>query len=151
MTDYVLLDANLIIYAFDSTATKENKDKAKNMLKKYLRNNDVVFAITPLIRYEVLRHPCFTDCNRYQKLESILNSYEVFDIDEKTTSLAISLYRYDVYTAKNANKNFEKRKFDTFHFATAKCNELDISSFDDHMDDIETLYQKYLVEINNSK
>ena len=108
----------------------------------------VAFAITPLIRYEILRHPSFTDQARYQKLEKILNGYKVFNINEEITNLATQLYRYDVHTATNKNKNFDKRRFDTFHFATAKSNDLEIKTFDSDLEKIEALYEKYREEVN---
>ena len=150
MAHYILLDANLIINAFDSTATKENRKKAQNIFKNLIESG-VAFAITPLIHYEILRHPHFTDHARYQKLETILNSYKVFNINEEITDLATQLYRYDVYTSTNAEKNFEKRRFDSFHFATAKCNELDICSFDKHLGQMEKLYKKYLEATDQPK
>ena len=150
MAHYILLDANLIINAFDPMATKENRKKAQNIFKNLIETG-VAFAITPLIRYEILRHPSFTDHARYKRLEAILDNYKVFNINEEITDLATQLYRYDVYTATNANKNFEKRRFDSFHFATAKCNELEICSFDKHLGQMEKLYKNYLKAINQSK
>jgi len=150
MTRYVLLDANLIINAFDSTVTTENRAKAQEIFKELLEAG-VAFAITPLIRYEILRHPSFTDQARYQKLESILNAYKVFNINEEITDLATQLYRYDVHTATNRDKNFDKRRFDTFHFSTAKSNDLEIISFDSDIEKIEKLYEKYLQEPDQSE
>ncbi|MDO4699278.1 MAG: hypothetical protein Q4A69_01140 [Moraxella sp.] len=52
---YVLLDSNILIGAFDGDLDNEKHQRAKNLFKELLKDDDVRIAITPLIRYEVLR------------------------------------------------------------------------------------------------
>lgn len=59
--------------------------------------------------------------------------------------MATDLYRLDKFEAesKGIAKNLEKRKFDVFHFATAKINGIELLSNDKHIDQMEGLYERY--------
>ncbi|OQX08717.1 MAG: hypothetical protein BWK73_24630 [Thiothrix lacustris] len=144
MTRRVLLDTNLLIAALDTagTTSAEQRAKAKEQIKKLMDDADVAVAITPLIRYEVLRGIAWDEVERYQQLQQILADFEEFDISRDVSELAANLYRFDVDKAKTLNepRNFEKRKFDVFHFASAQCNRLELAS---HDSDIAKLYQQY--------
>jgi hypothetical protein len=61
------------------------------------------------------------------------------------TDLATNLYRLDKHEAdsKGIPKNLEKRKFDVFHFATAKINGIELLSNDKHIGQMEDLYERY--------
>ena len=69
------------------------------------------------------------------------------DITKDVTDLATDLYRLDKYEAdsEGIKKNLEKRKFDVFHFATAKVNGIELLSNDKHILQLEALYQRYEV------
>lgn len=144
MTVKIFLDTNLIISAFDT----ENPEALEKM-SKLLSDDSVALFISPLVRYEVLRGIPFGECEKYKHLQEILDGFKELNIDRDISELASCLYQYDVYTANpKENRNFDKRGFDTFHFSTAKCNELVVDSNDSDIDKIEALYQNYLQEIS---
>ena len=147
MIKKVFLDANLIISAFDT-----GKPDARKKMHALLSNDDIALFISPLIRYEVLRGVPYGDTTKYAKLQKILDGFKELNIERDISELSSNLYRYDVHTANpKQNKNFDKRRFDTFHFATATCNKLDIESFDTDIGKIEALYKKYLKATDQSK
>lgn len=138
MTKTILLDANLLISAFD---TKEKV--AVEAMRKLLKDDSISLAITPLIRYEVLRSVEFTDDVLHEKLKERLNGFEEFDITRDISELSTALFRYAKSEGKVNPENVNKRSFDIFHWATAKCNELEIESNDGDIDRLETLYDEY--------
>ncbi|MDD5393559.1 MAG: PIN domain-containing protein [Thiothrix sp.] len=144
MTRRVLLDTNLLIAALDAggTTSDEQRTEAKQKLNALLSDATVALAITPLIRYEVLRGIAWDENERYQQLQQILADFEEFDISRDVSELAANLFRFDVNNAKTLKqpRNFEKRKFDVFHLASAQCNALELDSQDT---DIAKLYQQY--------
>jgi len=147
MTRKVLLDANLFIGAFDREATTspERKDEAKRVLGELLHDTTAVIFSTALIRYEVLRGVAWRSDENYQTLKGALCRFVELDISREVSDLAANLYRYDVHEAegKKENRNFEKRKFDVFHFATARCHGLELKSIDGDIETIENLYRRY--------
>lgn len=145
MTRKILLDTNLIIAAFDG-----NKPEAKNQLADLLNDENVAFAISPLIRYEVLRGVFFSDNEKYDHLKTILNGFEEFDISRDIATLSSHLFRFS-QSKKEDGKNalVNKRSFDVFHLATAKCNELELCSNDGDLGKLENLYQEWLSSNQN--
>ena len=147
MTRRVLLDTNLLIAAFDATSTtsEEKRTHAKTILSHLLSDNEVALAITPLIRYEVLRGVAWLNPENYQDLKNILSAFTEFDISREVSELAADLYRFDKHQAeqKNENKNLEKRKFDIFHLACSKCNHLELASQDTDIAKLNLLYCEY--------
>jgi predicted nucleic acid-binding protein len=135
----ILLDTNLIIAAFDG-----NNPEAKNQLAGLLNDENVAFAISPLIRYEVLRGVFFSDNEKYDYLKAILNGFEEFDISRDIAALSSHLFRFS-QSKKEDGKNalVNKRSFDVFHLATAKCNELELCSNDGDLSKLENLYQEW--------
>ncbi len=142
MTDY-LLDTNKLIYLSEQ-GDNANKREALEQIKNALQKDDSQLFVTPLIAYEFLRKPDWGDNNEHERLKNIIQQFEMLDITNSVAELASELYRFDVYESKqnNIEKNFDKRNFDTFHFATAKVNNLEVLSRDNHIEQIETLYQK---------
>ena len=138
MSKNILLDTNLIIAAFD---TKDSE--AQEQLRNLLEDEEVAFAISPLIRYEVLRGIAFSDDDKYIELQKILNDFEEFDIGRDVSELSARIFRY----AKQQERDIvNKRSFDVFHCATAKCNGLDICSNDSDIGKIDALCQEILDE-----
>lgn len=142
----VLLDANLLIGVFDDSGetSERQRNKSKVRMHELLTDPSVALAITPLIRYEVLRGIQWTDQEQYAALRSVLEDFEEFDISRDVSELAADLYRYDQYLSEqnNENKNLEKRKFDVFHFASAECNELELATEDGGFVKLQALYRK---------
>ena len=82
----------------------------------------------------------------------VLDSLTTLDISQSVADLAMNLYRLDKFEAEkaNLNKNVDKRRFDVFHFATAKINGIEMLSNDKHLPQLEALYQRYLDQQGNS-
>lgn len=148
MSQKILLDANLLIAAFDKngTTSAEKKAQAKNQLSEMLSAPDTVLFITPLIRYEVLRGIGWTETEDFALMQNILNQFPELDITRNVSELSANLFRFDRWESEQPPvqaRNLEKRKFDIFHFSSASCNELKLSSNDNDIDKITTLHQRY--------
>ena len=83
----VLLDTNLIIAAFDN-----KNQEAINQIKALLGDENVALAISPLIRYEVLRGVSYANNEQYNRLNSILNGFEEFNINRDIAALSSNLF-----------------------------------------------------------
>ncbi|PID62765.1 MAG: PIN domain-containing protein [Gammaproteobacteria bacterium] len=142
MADY-LLDTNQLIY-LSSQEDSANKKEALEKIRAVLQDDSSRLFVTPLIAYEFLRKPAWGNNKEYERLKTVTQQFEMLDITSEIAEVASKLYRFDVHNSqqKNGNKNFDKRNFDTFHFATAKVNGLHVLSKDKHMRALETLYQK---------
>lgn len=147
MTRKVLLDTNLLVAALDQEASTspEQYEQAIATLTALLESDDVALAITPLIRYEVLRGVAWQSRERYEALHEALAEFEEFDISREIAELAADLYRVDKLQADESGeqRNLEKRKFDVFHLASAKCNDLELASQDTDIAKLEKLHQTY--------
>ena len=148
MPKKLLLDANLLIAAFDDqgTTSAEEKAAAKRKLSQALEEPDTALALTPLIRYEVLRGVAWQDAERFNALQHALNQIEEFDIDRETAELAAALYRYHRNQLKKdvKGRNIDKRSFDVFHFAVAKRQQLEFYSQDEDKAWLDQLFHAYL-------
>lgn len=135
--NYVLLDANMLIGAFDHDANNPQHVAAKKQVKQLLSNNNIKIAITPLIRYEVLRgvrRISFAD------MQAILNDFEEFEITDIESTLASKIYRLGL--ASKPLVKLDKRSFDVFHYAVAKTQNLQLNSFDGDLTTIDNLYKQ---------
>lgn len=143
MTTY-LLDTNYLIYLLDENADKEKRKAVLQEFANLLSSTESKFVLTPLIRYEVLRGITFEENEKFHRLMQALAEFQTLDITNNVSDLAIELYRFDEYSARQAgqNKNLDKRKFDMFHYATAKVNQLPILSKDGDITQIDTLYER---------
>lgn len=148
MSKKVLLDTNLLIAAFDAagTTSQAKRNEARQTIQSLLADPDVnELLITPLIRYEVLRHPEWHNKERYAVLQRVLDGFGELDIQRQVSELAANLYRFDQHDAeeKRISRNLEKRKFDVFHLATAKAYGLELASDDSDIGKLEKLYVAY--------
>lgn len=147
MTRKVLLDTNLLVAALDQAASTsgEQRQQAIDILTPLLDSDNVALAITPLIRYEVLRGVAWQSQERYESLHEALADFEEFDISRDIAELAADLYRLDKFHAEDSRekRNLEKRKFDVFHLASAKCNDLELASQDTDIAKLEKLHRTY--------
>ena len=148
MMQHYLLDTNLIVAVFDenSTSSDEQKAASKALLEALIADDEVAFAISPLIRYEVLRGIDWQDSARLARLMDVLNRFEEFDIGKEVSMLAADLYRFSAFQDQQAgrSRNLDKRKFDVFHFATAQVNQLTLASADSDVAKIQRLHETYL-------
>lgn len=147
MTRKVLLDANLLIAAFDRSGSTapEMKQRAIQQLEALMQEPDIVLFITPLVRYEVLRGIAWQDARVWCEIAAILNEFPELEITRDISDLSANLFRFDKYQAeqKTEKRNLDKRKFDVFHFCCAHCNGLDIYSNDSDIAKVGQLHQHY--------
>lgn len=134
MTKKILLDTNLLIGALDGDPDNEQHQKAEKLLEEYLEDPDVRLAITPLIRYEVLRGVKQEDI---AELNERLNQFEEIDIRAAMATRAAQLFA----VAKNSSNPtlLNKRSFDLFHCVCAELNDLEINSHDGDIEKIKEL------------
>ncbi|PWQ96603.1 type II toxin-antitoxin system VapC family toxin [Leucothrix pacifica] len=155
MTRGVLLDTNLLIGAFDDTGStsEEQRAKAKEQLTTLLSDPYVALAITPLIRYEVLRGISLQEDERFEQMKRALGGFEEFDIGRDVSELAANLFRFDrnEVTQSGENRNIEKRKFDVFHLASAECNALELASDDSDISKLKSLHDRFIESINHNE
>lgn len=141
----VLLDANLLIAALDDSSTTSaiEREKAKQTLNDLLSQEDIALVITPLIRYEVLRGIAWQDQTRFAQLKQSLDALTELDVNRRVSELSAHLFRFDRAENTDQQRNIEKRKFDVFHLASAKCHDLELASQDSDIAGLEDLYQRY--------
>ncbi|WP_150539073.1 type II toxin-antitoxin system VapC family toxin [Actinobacillus vicugnae] len=141
-----LLDTNYLVYLADEESDETKRKEVLEDLAKKLAQEDTYFALTPLIRYEVLRGVDWQNTEKLQKINAALEQFESLDINKASADLARDLYRFDSYQAKlnGIPKNLEKRKFDMFHYAVAFVNGLEILSKDSDIAKIEDLHKQML-------
>lgn len=141
----VLLDANLLIAVFDQNGTTSEllRQTATAKLTTFLENPDIKLVITPLIRYEVLRGLSWQDAERYNNLKQVLDGFTELDVNRNVSELAANLFRFDSAINAGAQRNVEKRKFDVFHLACAKCHGLDLASQDTDIVSLQSLFDSY--------
>ena len=131
----ILIDANLLIGAFDGDADNNPAHAAaKQKIEELLLDPDVRLATSSLIRYEVLRN---MQRISVLDLESILNDFQQFDIGEKEARRAAEIYRLSITTGEK----LDKRKFDVFHYVCAELNDLEFDSHDGDIPKIRKLLQ----------
>ncbi len=141
MADY-LLDTNKLIY-LSNDEDNQNKKETLEQIRTILEDDNSRLFVTPLIAYEFLRKTDWENKKELEELKNIIQEFEILDITNDIANLASDLYRFDVYESKqNKEKNFDKRNFDIFHFATAKLNNLELLSKDKHIEGLEKMYKK---------
>lgn len=150
MTVY-LLDTNYLLYMFDTSNSEQRKQALQKFAEK-LQADDSRFVTTSLVRYEVLRGVGWKQNKKYQNLSETLEQFESLDITREISDLAGDLYRFDKFESERTNtpRNLEKRKFDTFHYATAAVNNLQMLSFDADIARIKALHEKMKTEVSES-
>lgn len=134
MSRAVLLDTNLLIGAFEAEDGNEQHAQAQVRLRALLQDPDVKLAITPLIRYEVLRGARRVSA---EQLDARLNAFQEFDVRGADARRAAEIYR----RAQQQGTALDKRKFDVFHWVCAELNQLEIHSADGDIEKIRNLVQ----------
>lgn len=147
MTRKVLLNANLLIAAFDTngTTSEEMKVVASEKLSALLSDPDAVIFITPLVRYEVLRGINWQNQAAFQAMQATLNEFPELEITRDISELSANLFRLDkdIAIKLNEKRNVDKRRFDVFHFCSAHCNSLELCSNDTDIAKISGLHTAY--------
>lgn len=145
-----LLDSNFLTYLLEGKNIDGNDAELierLTALMELVEDDNVELVITPLLRYEFLRKFGWQqDKEDFETFKAAIEEFTWLDISKDVTDLATDLYRLDKHEAdsQGINKNVDKRKFDVFHFATAKINGIELLSNDKHIDQMEALYQRYI-------
>jgi predicted nucleic acid-binding protein len=127
MTTGYLLDTNLLIGALDAEPGNAQHEAARARLRELLTEPDIRLAITPLIRYEVLRGV------RRQPLESVKNALDRFlelEVKREDAVLAARAYAHVQALGDASKPKLDKRSFDLFHCVAAHHNKLEVASRD---------------------
>jgi predicted nucleic acid-binding protein len=132
VSKYILLDANLLIGAFDHDSENTKHIESKQIVESLLLDNTVKIAITPLIRYEVLRGVRRVPT---EQMVEILNDFEEFEITDVEGNRASDIYRL----ALVKNQRLDKRSFDVFHYVVAEIRDLEWMSQDNDLSKIANL------------
>jgi predicted nucleic acid-binding protein len=136
MTRAILIDTNTFVLAFDATVQDTTLiTEAKQKIKLWLNDNDVRLATNPLIYFELLRSGKLSQ-QRLETIERVLSEFEMFQITHKDGDLAATLFR----TSEQNGKPLGKRTFDTFNFACAVNNDLEIETNDGDLATIKKIY-----------
>ncbi|WP_312952318.1 PIN domain-containing protein [Superficieibacter sp.] len=147
MTRKVLLDANLLIAAFDTNGTTSEAMKAiaSEKLAALLNDPEALIFITPLVRYEVLRGISWQNQADFLTMQTTLNEFPELEITRDISELSANLFRLDKDNAikLNEKRNVDKRRFDVFHFCSAHCNSLELCSNDTDIAKIASLHMTY--------
>lgn len=140
MSRAVLLDTNLLIGAFEPEEGNEQHALAKKRLRALLLDPEVKLAITPLIRYEVLRGARRVSI---AKLDEKLDDFQEFDVRGADARRAAEIFRM----AQQQGIKLDNHKFDVFHCVCAQLNQLEIESADSDILRIQKLLKS---EDNNA-
>lgn len=135
MSRKVLLDTNLLIGAFDGQLGNAAHESARQRLTALLADPGVKLAITPLIRYEVLRG--VRDVDLVGELNAVLNDFHEFEVRGAEARRAADVFR----RARATGVNLDKRSFDIFHCVCAELNGFEIDSQDGDIPKIQQLIQ----------
>lgn len=123
MTTAYLLDTNLLIGALDPEPGNVQHEQARERLRELLTMPESRLAITPLIRYEVLRgvrRIPVNDMNRH------LDGFIELEVTRDDAVLAARIYAH----AQSQGTPINKRTFDVFHCVAAHRNQLEVASRD---------------------
>jgi len=140
MTHWVLLETNVLIGAYEPMAGNEQHASAGLLMRSLLKDPDIKLAITPLIRYEVLRGMRRVTV---EKMNSTLNGFFEFEVGAADAIRAVEIYR--LFKSKDTSVDtpnaspIDKRKFDVFHYVCAERNNLEIVSLDSDIGKIKKL------------
>lgn len=102
-----LLDSNYWIALPKENDASEDRKKILREMAKILADSDSRLILTPLIRYEVLRGVPWVSEEKLQRMENILNGFEMLEITREIADLSQKLYRFDDYETEQYKKKKE--------------------------------------------
>jgi predicted nucleic acid-binding protein len=120
----VLLDANMLIAAFDCDETNEIEIQRRKRVEELASDPEIRFRITPLIYYEALRG---VRRKLPADMEADLRTFNQIEIRGVHGQRAAELFRL----AKDKGEWLDKRSFDLFHCVCADVDGLEFVSDDD--------------------
>ncbi len=127
MTAGYLLDTNLLIGALDAEPGNPLHEAARERLRQLLNEPDIRLAITPLIRYEVLRG---VRRRPIEAVKSALDQFVEFDVRREDAVLAAGVFAHVQSLEDGNGLKLDKRSFDLFHCVAAHRNQLEVASRD---------------------
>lgn len=131
----VLLDTNMLIGAFDTDENNPQHLQAKEEVIALLNDETIQVAITPLIRYEVLRGIKRISQDRMQ---AILNQFESFEISAEVANKSAEIF-HKIPSSADLNdvqrKNY-KHNFDIIHYTVSELYQLELLSKDSDIEKI---------------
>jgi len=128
------LDSSVLISAFHGRGSAA-KQAALVLLEPALTDADAAIAISPLGRYEVTRTLELGEPSSDHLLAQ-LDGFTTFDITDRIATLAAALFRQERAAAaavQDQTWNPDRRRFDTFHIATALHHDLVLLTLDQGM------------------
>jgi len=128
----VLLDANILIGALDGEPGNDAHDDALRKFEELANDPGVKLAISPLVRYEVLRGMSEDDIDF---VNAQLNDMKEFEVRGIEAIRAAEVFR----RARQQDIKLDKRKFDVFHCVCAELNDLELLSKDADIETIQNL------------
>ncbi|MDI9335099.1 MAG: hypothetical protein QM533_12070 [Cytophagales bacterium] len=108
-------------------------------MKLWLTSPNIRLAITPLIRFELLKSGKLNE-ERIKELERALSQFEELEIGNAEATFAAALFRY----AEQTGKKLDRNKFDVFHFASATINRFELDSTDGDIEKIRAIHDALL-------
>ncbi len=139
MTRKVLLDTNMLIGAFDADPDNDAHAEARARLQTLLQDAEVRLAISPLIRYEVMRGAKNVPL---EQLQAVLNDFHEFDVRARDAERAAELFQ----AARRQGLHLDKRAFDLFHCVCAELNQLEFESQDGDVPKIQNLIRQLTMQ-----
>ncbi len=121
----VLVDANILIAVLDGEDSNPNHIEARKKFNKLL-DNDTKIAITPLIRYEVLRG---VKSISIEEAQDILDDFVEFNITDKEANPSARIFHFsrsEAFLLANTGIKLDKQHFDVFHYTVAKIRNLEL-------------------------
>jgi hypothetical protein len=135
----MLLDANMLIGAFDLEPGNPEHAQSREKLRALLSDPEVILAITPLISFEVLRKPTHILSD---VLEAALKKFRSFPISAAEARRAAEVFRlFSKEEGKPERRNLEKLSMDILYCACLEFNNLEPSSRDGDIPKIQQLMQ----------
>lgn len=121
----VLVDANILIALLDGDDNNPNHVEAKQKFNDLIQQN-VAIAITPLIRYEVLRG---VKSISIDDAKEILDDFVEFNITDKEANPSAKIFHFsrsNDFSSNNTGIKLDKQNFDVFHYVVAKIRNLEL-------------------------
>ena len=121
----VLVDANILIAVIDGKDDNPNHIEAKQKFNDLIAQNATI-AITPLIRYEVLRGVKSISIDEAQE---ILDDFVEFNITDKEANPSARIFHFSrsqYFSSKDTGIRLDKQNFDVFHYVVAKIRNLEL-------------------------
>ena len=149
----ILLDTNILIKVFDTPSEKQTDEikELRQQIFTWLKDENVLLCITPLIRFEVLNRP---SNSKIEILKNALDLLRTEEIDNKVAERAADLLQKvmvekkrrveankEIYSPEQERITKLKLRFDVFHVATEIRHQLELESKDTDIKFIQEVHK----------